>query len=57
MDEYRCDVLVTRPDYHLFGTSPSLTDLPFLIASLREQLEGRTSRESSIDGRRLHQLD
>lgn len=57
MDEYRCDVLVTRPDYHLFGACPSLTDLPLLIASLRKQLEGRTSRDSSFDGHRLHRLD
>ena len=48
MDEYRCDVLVTRPDHHLFGTCRSLAELPLLIADLREQIEGTASGDSSL---------
>jgi 2-polyprenyl-6-methoxyphenol hydroxylase-like FAD-dependent oxidoreductase len=50
MDEYGCNVLVTRPDYHLFGTCLSLTELPLLIADLRAQLGGRRSRDPKLGG-------
>jgi hypothetical protein len=39
MDEYGCDVLVKRPDYHLFGACRA-ADLPALLADLRAQLSG-----------------
>jgi 2-polyprenyl-6-methoxyphenol hydroxylase-like FAD-dependent oxidoreductase len=38
MDEYGCDALVTRPDYHIFGAARSVGDLPALLLDLREQV-------------------
>ncbi len=38
MDEYECDVIVTRPDYYVFGACPGVGDLPALLADLRQQL-------------------
>ncbi|MGH7072839.1 MAG: bifunctional 3-(3-hydroxy-phenyl)propionate/3-hydroxycinnamic acid hydroxylase [Stellaceae bacterium] len=45
MDEYRCDVMVTRPDYHIFGACRSLTELPELITMLRRELEAGAASE------------
>lgn len=43
MDEYRCDVIVKRPDYYLFGACRA-DGLPALMADLRDQLHtGRTA--------------
>lgn len=42
MDEYGCDVLLARPDYHLFGACRSAKDLPALIGDLRGQIQNRT---------------
>jgi hypothetical protein len=41
MDEYGCDVIVKRPDFYIFGATPTLDGLPALIAELRRQLAGR----------------
>jgi len=38
MDEYGCDVIVKRPDFHIFGACPTLRELPALLADLSEQL-------------------
>ena len=38
MDEYGCDVIVKRPDFHIFGACSTLRELPALLADLREQL-------------------
>jgi 2-polyprenyl-6-methoxyphenol hydroxylase-like FAD-dependent oxidoreductase len=38
MDAYGCDVILKRPDYHIFGACRSVGDLPALLADLREQL-------------------
>lgn len=38
MDEYGCDAIVKRPDYHIFGACPSVADLPAVIADLRDRL-------------------
>ena len=38
MDEHRCDVILKRPDYYVFGAVPDVTLLPGLIADLRQQL-------------------
>ncbi len=40
MNEYRCDVIVKRPDYYIFGTCATPGGLPALIAELRERLAG-----------------
>jgi 2-polyprenyl-6-methoxyphenol hydroxylase-like FAD-dependent oxidoreductase len=40
LDEYRCDVLLKRPDYYLFGAGRTVGDLPALMADLRDQLAG-----------------
>jgi hypothetical protein len=41
MDEYGCDVIVKRPDFHLFGACGSVRQLPALLADLRNQLQAR----------------
>jgi 2-polyprenyl-6-methoxyphenol hydroxylase-like FAD-dependent oxidoreductase len=38
MDEYGCDVIVKRNDYHIFGAARTIGDLPRLLSELREQL-------------------
>jgi 2-polyprenyl-6-methoxyphenol hydroxylase-like FAD-dependent oxidoreductase len=38
MDEYDCDVIVKRDDYHIFGAGRNVGDLPRLLSDLREQL-------------------
>jgi hypothetical protein len=38
LDEYRCDVLLKRPDYYIFGACRTVGDLPALMADLRRQL-------------------
>jgi flavoprotein hydroxylase len=38
MDEYGCDVIVKRDDYHIFGAARTVGDLPRLLSELREQL-------------------
>ena len=38
MDEYGCDVIVKRPDNHIFGTCRSVEELAAIIADMREQL-------------------
>jgi 2-polyprenyl-6-methoxyphenol hydroxylase-like FAD-dependent oxidoreductase len=38
MDEYGCDVIVKRPDFTIFGACRTASELPALIADLREQL-------------------
>jgi 2-polyprenyl-6-methoxyphenol hydroxylase-like FAD-dependent oxidoreductase len=38
MKEYGCDVIVKRPDFYIFGATPTLEGLPALIADLRQQL-------------------
>jgi hypothetical protein len=38
LDEYGCDIIVTRPDFYIFGGCRSAHDLPALIADLRGQL-------------------
>ena len=38
MDEYGCDVIVKRPDFHIFGACPTAKQLPALLADLRDQL-------------------
>jgi 2-polyprenyl-6-methoxyphenol hydroxylase-like FAD-dependent oxidoreductase len=38
MDEYRCDVIVKRPDYYIFGACASAAGLPALLSDLRAQL-------------------
>jgi 2-polyprenyl-6-methoxyphenol hydroxylase-like FAD-dependent oxidoreductase len=38
MDDLGCDVLVKRPDNYIFGACPRLSDLPALIAEMRDQL-------------------
>lgn len=42
MDEYGCNVIVKRPDYHMFGACPALSDLPAMISNLESEL-GRTA--------------
>jgi hypothetical protein len=42
MDDYRCHVLVKRPDYYLFGACPTLTALPHLLDDLRGGLQRGT---------------
>ncbi|HKT16632.1 MAG TPA: bifunctional 3-(3-hydroxy-phenyl)propionate/3-hydroxycinnamic acid hydroxylase [Stellaceae bacterium] len=42
MDEYRCDVIVKRPDYYMFGACRT-DGLKALIADLREQLRAGAS--------------
>src|SRR6185312_16098584 len=37
MDEYRCDIIVKRPDYNIFGTCRA-AGLKTLLADLRAQL-------------------
>jgi 2-polyprenyl-6-methoxyphenol hydroxylase-like FAD-dependent oxidoreductase len=39
MDAYGCDIIVKRPDYHIFGTCRGAADLPALMADLRDQLQ------------------
>ncbi len=38
MDEYRCNVIVKRPDHAIFGACRSVAELPGLLADLRDQL-------------------
>lgn len=38
MDEYGSDVIVKRPDYHIFGACRTAQDLPALLSDMREQL-------------------
>jgi len=38
MDEYGCDVIVKRPDYHIYGACRGAEGLPALIHDLRRQL-------------------
>ena len=38
MDAYRCDVLVKRPDYYLFGACKNVDALPAMLAELRRQM-------------------
>jgi hypothetical protein len=38
MDQYGCDVIVKRDDYHIFGAGRSVDDLRGLLSDLREQL-------------------
>ena len=38
MDEYGCDIIVKRPDYHIFGACRTAQDLPALLSDMREQL-------------------
>jgi 2-polyprenyl-6-methoxyphenol hydroxylase-like FAD-dependent oxidoreductase len=38
MNEYACDVIVKRPDHYIFGACASFSQLPAVIADLREQL-------------------
>jgi flavoprotein hydroxylase len=38
MDEYGCDVIVKRDDYHIFGAARTVGDLPRLLSQVREQL-------------------
>jgi 2-polyprenyl-6-methoxyphenol hydroxylase-like FAD-dependent oxidoreductase len=44
MDEYGCDVIVKRDDYHIFGAGRSVADLPGLLSDLREQLSPQDRR-------------
>ena len=39
MDEYRCNVIVKRPDFNIFGACPTVSELPALMADLRDQLQ------------------
>ncbi len=48
MDEYGCDVIVTRPDRYIFGACPSALELPALIADLRKQLLTPTGKALGI---------
>ncbi len=44
MDEYGCDIIVKRPDHYIFGACCNASELPALLADLRDQLgTGRTS--------------
>jgi hypothetical protein len=38
LDEAGCNVVVKRPDFHVFGMYPSVADLPAAMADLRAQL-------------------
>jgi 2-polyprenyl-6-methoxyphenol hydroxylase-like FAD-dependent oxidoreductase len=38
MDEYGCDIIVKRPDFYIFGTCRTGTELRALLAELRRQL-------------------
>ena len=38
LDAYGCDAIIKRPDQYIFGTCPTLADLPAAIAELRDQL-------------------
>jgi 2-polyprenyl-6-methoxyphenol hydroxylase-like FAD-dependent oxidoreductase len=38
LDAYACDAIVKRPDYYIFGASPTVEGLGALIAGLRRQL-------------------
>ena len=38
MDEYGCDVIIKRDDYHIFGAARTTGDLPRLLSELRQQL-------------------
>ncbi|HLI20593.1 MAG TPA: bifunctional 3-(3-hydroxy-phenyl)propionate/3-hydroxycinnamic acid hydroxylase [Stellaceae bacterium] len=40
MDEYRCDIVVKRPDYYIFGACRNAQELPVLLGQLRQQLRG-----------------
>lgn len=47
MDEYRCDVIVKRPDYYIFGVGSTAKDLPELLAELRAQLATGVGQSAS----------
>ena len=38
MDEYKSDIIVTRPDFYIFGTCRGAPELPTLLGELRRQL-------------------
>jgi hypothetical protein len=38
MDEYKSDIIVTRPDFYIFGTCRNAQELPALLGELRRQL-------------------
>jgi 2-polyprenyl-6-methoxyphenol hydroxylase-like FAD-dependent oxidoreductase len=38
MDEYKSDIIVTRPDFYIFGTAKDAQELPALLGALRRQL-------------------
>jgi 2-polyprenyl-6-methoxyphenol hydroxylase-like FAD-dependent oxidoreductase len=38
MDEYRCDIVVKRPDHYIFGACKTASELPRLLGELRRKL-------------------
>jgi hypothetical protein len=47
MNEFGANVIVKRPDYHVFGTYQSVEHLPRALEEMRVQLEDSTSSATS----------
>jgi hypothetical protein len=46
LDEFDCNVIVKRPDYHVFGMYETVSDLPVAIEDVRRQLQSASTSET-----------